>query len=257
MNFTREPVIETIISPKDGFKLIIRSSNGDNSKQYSVDAVEVVSFGQSFFFRSMERSKSFLVPVSDFEVIEERETRVVVKNPSPEKSIKIAGGKENTSKKTPSAKKKTKKKKEAPPAPAEKPIKKVEEEIKQEVDDAKEFVSKLLPPPTGLISDTIIRYKEAEEKQLSEAQEDKSLGEEQRVEVELEKEEKKLDEIWNMDDSALESETPPPQKKETKDKRSLKKRVKKPAAHVEEVEETNNVIIEEPPEPVIDLDADM
>jgi hypothetical protein len=94
VNFTREPIIETIITPKDGYKLIIRSSKGAGQEEYSVDAVEVVSFGRSFFFRSMERPKPFLVPVSDYEVIETKEMRVALKNAPPERNIKIGGGRE-------------------------------------------------------------------------------------------------------------------------------------------------------------------
>lgn len=94
MNFTREPIIETIITPKDGYKLVVRNSKGGNQEEYHVDAVEVVSFGHSFFFRSMERPKSFLVPVSDYEIVELKETRVVLKNVNIERSIKIGGGRQ-------------------------------------------------------------------------------------------------------------------------------------------------------------------
>ncbi|MBS0653773.1 MAG: hypothetical protein JSR39_09670 [Verrucomicrobia bacterium] len=94
MNFTREPIIETIISPKDGFKLLVRSSKAGSSEEYFVDAVEVVSFGRAFFFRSLERPKAFLVPASDYEVLEVKETRVALKNVSHERSIKIGGGRE-------------------------------------------------------------------------------------------------------------------------------------------------------------------
>lgn len=94
MNFTREPIIETIISPKEGYKLLVRSSKGESSEEYYVDAVEVVSFGRAFFFRSLERPKSFLVPVGDYEVLEVKETRVALKNVSYEKNIKIGGGRE-------------------------------------------------------------------------------------------------------------------------------------------------------------------
>ncbi|MBX9744672.1 MAG: hypothetical protein K2X08_05615, partial [Chlamydiales bacterium] len=83
MNFTREPIIETVITPRDGCKLVIRSSKGNGQEDYFVDAVEVVSFGHSFFFRSLERPKSFLVPMSDYEVLELKETRMVLKNASP------------------------------------------------------------------------------------------------------------------------------------------------------------------------------
>ena len=74
MNFTREPIIETIISPKDGYKLLVRNSKGENFEEHYVDAVEVVSFGRAFFFRSMERPKAFLVPVSDYEILEVKDT---------------------------------------------------------------------------------------------------------------------------------------------------------------------------------------
>ncbi len=94
MNFTREPIIETVITPREGCKLVVRSSKGNGQEDYFVDAVEVVSFGHSFFFRSSERPKSFLVPVSDYEILELKETRMILKNVSTERSIKIGGGRE-------------------------------------------------------------------------------------------------------------------------------------------------------------------
>ena len=93
MNFTREPITETIITPKEGCKLIIRNTKGGSS-EYNVDAVEVVNFGTALFFRSLERPKSFLLPVSDFEVVETKETRVAIKAAQIEKSVKISGGKQ-------------------------------------------------------------------------------------------------------------------------------------------------------------------
>lgn len=93
MNFTREPIVETVITPREGCKLVIRCSKANGGEDYFVDAVEVVSFGHSFFFRSLERPKSFLVPVSDYEVLELKETRMVLKNVSGDKAIKIGGGK--------------------------------------------------------------------------------------------------------------------------------------------------------------------
>lgn len=93
MNFTREPIIETIITPKEGYKLSVRSSKGE-SEEYLVDAIEVVSFGHSFFFRSSERPKCFLVPVTDYEIVEVKEARVALKNAQVERSIKIGGGRE-------------------------------------------------------------------------------------------------------------------------------------------------------------------
>jgi hypothetical protein len=94
VNFTREPIIETILSPKDGYKLCLRNSKLAGSEELFVDAIEVVSFGHSCFFRSQEKPKSFLVPVSDYEVFEVKEMRVVLKNASHERNIKIGGGRE-------------------------------------------------------------------------------------------------------------------------------------------------------------------
>lgn len=94
MDFTREPVVETVITPKEGYKLVVRSSKSTGQEEYFVDAVEVVCFGQALFFRSLERPKSFLVPISDYEVLEVREARMVLKNVGIDQSIKIAGGRE-------------------------------------------------------------------------------------------------------------------------------------------------------------------
>lgn len=94
MEFTRKPIIETIITAKEGCKLVVRSSKGAGQEEYFVDAVEVVSFGNSFFFRSQEKPKSFLVPASDYEILEVREARMVLKNVGFDRTIKIGGGRE-------------------------------------------------------------------------------------------------------------------------------------------------------------------
>jgi len=94
VDFTREPIIETIITPKEGCKLVIRSSKSVGQEEFFVDAVELISFGSSLFFRSQERPKPFLVPVADYEVLEVREARMVVKHVGSERSIKIGGGRE-------------------------------------------------------------------------------------------------------------------------------------------------------------------
>jgi hypothetical protein len=54
----------------------------------------VVSFGHSFFFRSLERPKTFLVPATDYEILEVREARMVLKNVGIDRAIKIGGGRE-------------------------------------------------------------------------------------------------------------------------------------------------------------------
>lgn len=124
MDFTRQPIIETVITAKEGCKLVVRSSKSTGQEEYFVDAVEVVSFGNSFFFRSLEKPKSFLVPVSDYEILEVREARMVLKNVGFERAIKIGGGKETPSK---AVKETEKTKAEIPPPSAE-----VEEQVPAE-----------------------------------------------------------------------------------------------------------------------------
>jgi hypothetical protein len=82
VNFTREPIIESIITPKEGCKLVVRNSKGVGQEEYFIDSLEIVSFGNALFYRSNERPKSFLLPVTDYEVLEVRDTRLVLKNVS-------------------------------------------------------------------------------------------------------------------------------------------------------------------------------
>lgn len=99
MNFTREPIIETVITPKEGSRLVVRSSKVAGLEEHTIEALEVVSFGQALFFRSQERPKCFLLPVSDYEVLEVRETRMVLKAGPLEKGVKSGGGRESSAKK--------------------------------------------------------------------------------------------------------------------------------------------------------------
>ncbi len=157
MNFTREPITETIITPKEGNKLVVRNTKGGNS-EYNVDAVEVVNFGTALFFRSLERPKSFLLPVSDFEVVETKETRVAIKSAQIEKSVKISGGKteETKSEDQPEKKKRRSRRRrvnEDKPSLAEKA------KGGDTTDDAKPASSprqsSLFAPPSSLISEQI------------------------------------------------------------------------------------------------------
>lgn len=94
MNFTREPIIESVITPRDGCKLVLRSSKSGGSEEYIVEAVEVVSFGRSIFYRSVESAKAFLLPVSDYEVVESKEARIALKSVQADRQIKIGGGRD-------------------------------------------------------------------------------------------------------------------------------------------------------------------
>ncbi|MCC5832091.1 MAG: hypothetical protein JJU12_03510 [Chlamydiales bacterium] len=188
MNFTREPLIETVITSKDGYKLALRNSKGGGQEEFFVDAIEVISFGSTSFYRSLEKPKSFLVPVSDYEIIEVRETRMVLKSTSTDRGIKIAGGRETAMK--PSREEKVEEPspiKEVEAAVEEQKVEKrrerrrtrkrrgksdqpadqeedFEEEAspKPEKKEAGKVVEKptLIPPPSTLISETINRYKE-------------------------------------------------------------------------------------------------
>ena len=188
MNFTREPIIETIISAKDGYKLAIKSTKATQRDEYLVDAVEVVSFGGSFFYRCQERPKTFFIPVNDFELLEVKETRILIKNPNIDRSIKIAGGKESTrvqkSDDDQSADQKRDKKRGRRPRakstqelttkPTTKETTKqfdkkqtsttpppIPEELGQEQKPT--VFSHLLTPPPGLISESLFKYKQEEE----------------------------------------------------------------------------------------------
>lgn len=79
MDFTREPVIETIITPREGFRLVVRRSSVPSAEEFIVDAVEVVVFGSTCFYRSIERIKPFLLPMSEYEIVEIREPRMALK----------------------------------------------------------------------------------------------------------------------------------------------------------------------------------
>lgn len=83
MHFTREPIVETVITARDGAKLLVRSARGSQeSDTYSVEAVEVVIFGGAVFYRSASRPSPFLVPVGEYEVVECTAGRVHLKKPT-------------------------------------------------------------------------------------------------------------------------------------------------------------------------------
>ncbi len=200
MNFTREPIIETIISPKEGYKLSIRSSKGENQEEVLVEALEIVSFGHALFYRSLEKPKCFLVPVSDYEVFEVKETRVVLKNANIERTIKIGGGRDapprppreapeqvqyaddeegRTSEEAPmeQRQKRDRRRRHRRRSDDRQPMQQSEEGhdkapadaavdegggAKDETKVSSSMFTHLFPPPTTLISDTISRYKDTQ-----------------------------------------------------------------------------------------------
>ncbi len=169
VNFTREPIIETVITPKEGSKLVIRNSNGSHQEDYGVSSVEVVSFGKSFFFRSLEKPKPFLLPVSEYEVIEMREIRTVLKKPKTEKTIKIGGGKATAKTSNKSKEKEIQKaipEKEEQKKASRKTSRRKSSSTKKEKAPSPTRRT-LLPPPTILISEQINRYKDYLDKKES------------------------------------------------------------------------------------------
>ncbi|WP_108624149.1 hypothetical protein [Candidatus Similichlamydia epinepheli] len=83
MHFTREPIVETVITAREGAKLLVRNARGaEELDTYLVEAVEVVIFGGAVFYRSASRPSAFLVPVGEYEVIECNSNRSHLKKPS-------------------------------------------------------------------------------------------------------------------------------------------------------------------------------
>lgn len=89
MHFTREPIIESVLSARDGYKLVLKNSKLSSTTDISAEVIEIVSFAGTLFYRSQDRSKNFLLPASDFEISEIKDARLVLKNISLEKSSKL------------------------------------------------------------------------------------------------------------------------------------------------------------------------
>lgn len=177
MYFTREPILESVITPREGCKLVVRSSKVVGQEEFFVDAIEVVTFGSSLFYRSLEKPKPFLLPVTDYEVLEVRETKMVLRHTVTETKAKSRSkAKEDEAKGDGERKKerrrKRRRKEEEPaaeevketdesadfpldePAPEPKEKPKVEEPAGPPPD-----LSAMIPPPETLISESIDQYK--------------------------------------------------------------------------------------------------
>lgn len=79
MYFTREPIIESVLTTRSGHKLVVRSTQLSQGVEYRVDALEIVSFPGGLFYRHIEGSKPFFVPASDYEIFEVKESRLSLK----------------------------------------------------------------------------------------------------------------------------------------------------------------------------------
>ncbi|WP_100934513.1 GrgA family transcription factor [Candidatus Chlamydia corallus] len=94
MYFTRDPVIETVITSREGYKLSVRNTKHLSQDPFMVEAIEVISLGNICFFRNCDHSKPFLVPAGDYEVMEVRDTKINLKAVGLDRGVKIAGGRE-------------------------------------------------------------------------------------------------------------------------------------------------------------------
>jgi hypothetical protein len=175
MHFTRDPIIETIITPREGHRLVIRHISQTGHEEFVVDMLEVISLGNASFFRSLDKPKPFIVPVAEYEVLEVREQRMVLKAPvAIQKGIKIAGGhKEPVKEIKKEEKEEIAEKEESTLEPRSsrrnrrsrkrgQESEKVEAaEVVEETKETAPVVEKptLIPPPPLLISETMSRYK--------------------------------------------------------------------------------------------------
>lgn len=94
MYFTREPVIETVITSREGYKLSVRNTKHLSQDPFIVEAVEVICLGSTSFFRNCDHSKPFVVPAGDYEIMEVRDAKINLKAVGLDRGVKIAGGRE-------------------------------------------------------------------------------------------------------------------------------------------------------------------
>lgn len=78
MLFTRQPTVETIITPKEGYHLQLKNNRADG-QGYQADAIELVVYGNVPFYRSLEGARPFLLPAAQFELEQVREGRQTLK----------------------------------------------------------------------------------------------------------------------------------------------------------------------------------
>ena len=179
MDFTREPIIESIIVPADGYKLSVRKA-AQTDEGVLLEAVELVSFQNHLFYRSKANKKAFLVPVDQYELVEVRDVKVSLKKPTatPKSSnnendttVSFPSKKaaaESTPKKRESTKRKSTRKTSSKKRAQE--AEPVEESVDAKATDtvALPVFSPLLRPPSTLISETM-SIKKRDEAVLSSA----------------------------------------------------------------------------------------
>jgi hypothetical protein len=163
VHFTRDPIIETVITAREGYKLSLKKSKAKD-EEFFVDAIEVVSFGNALFYRCLEKPKAFLLPVTDYEIVETKEQRVALRAPTSEKGQKgpQSSKEEGTGKGKGSTKKKQKKKRAEKQSSKEETKNQTPSDEKKSTEEGGQVFSRLFPPPPTLIKEKLSLNKEEE-----------------------------------------------------------------------------------------------
>ena len=73
-------LLKQLLPPKKGVNWLSAAAKASGQEEYFVDAVEVVSFGHSLFLSLSGKAKSISSACEDYEILEVREARMVLKN---------------------------------------------------------------------------------------------------------------------------------------------------------------------------------
>ncbi len=178
MNFTREPLVETIITPREGYRLLLRNSKGAGEEDLFLDAIEVITMGNGSFYRSLDRPKAFIVPVGDYEIYEVKEAKMALKLGMQEHATKPREGgmkQKEEGERRKDRRSRNRRRREKEEVKEEALVEEAEEHLPPPLQEREELVTPppspveetkeraprvLIPPPTTLISETISRYKE-------------------------------------------------------------------------------------------------
>ena len=90
MNFTREPIIETIITPREGYRLIVRSTNMRMKKNLPLTPSKSSPSEMPFFIAAWKSPSLFFSPLAIIKSSKERKPRCRLKTPNlsaPSKSV--------------------------------------------------------------------------------------------------------------------------------------------------------------------------
>src|SRR3990167_10702335 len=87
--YKKEPIQESIISARDGHKILVKSTKHSTEGEFFVDAVEVVSFGPQIFYRCLEKPRPFFLPASDFLIEEVKDQKVAIRHTVEGKNTKV------------------------------------------------------------------------------------------------------------------------------------------------------------------------